>query len=183
MYKDSTKKNQHRKDKLTMKTCGFCASEINDNYCDFCQMELEDRYIMLDGKRLGQPKKFIGYPNTSEIFKRTSELMALETIDLLCLLREARTFRAEVYKLRLLRHKAEEQSGMTENIQKIEEQSYSEYEQATRKVWVIENIIKDRLGYFPEKVTNNFLNMYIERMQKSDKKVMKLRNSIKKKTV
>ncbi|MFG6121155.1 hypothetical protein [Thalassobacillus sp. B23F22_16] len=155
-----------------MNTCGFCASDINDKYCNFCQMELDDKHIMQDGKRLNQAKKFLGYPDRTEVYKSTKELMKLETIHLLCLLREARSIRAEVYKLRLLRHQAEEQQGMNNEIESLENYTYDEYESATRKVWVIENIIKDRLGYFPQKVTNNFLNMYLERMEQSEKKKM-----------
>lgn len=164
-----------------MKTCGFCASEVKNKYCDFCEMELESKHIMIDGKRFDQAKSFLGYPNRKDIHKSTPELMELETIDLLCLLREARSFRAEVYQLRLLRHRAEEQSGMNHDVKEIAETTYTEYEQATRKVWVIENIIKERLGYFPQKVTENFLNMYLDRMEKSEKKVMKIRKIVQKK--
>src|SRR5699024_7560497 len=155
-----------------MLTCGFCASKINGNYCGFCDMELKEKHIMKDGKRLNQAKKFLGYPNSTEIHRSTPELMELETIELLCLLREARSFRADCYKLRLLRHQAEEQTGINEDVQNIEESTFYEYEHATRKVWVIENIIKDRLGYFPQKVTKNFLNMYLERMHESEQKSM-----------
>lgn len=152
-----------------MKTCGFCGSKLNNNFCTFCEIELSDKYIMKDGNRLNQFESFKGYPNESEIYKSTKELMELETIHLLCLLREARSVRAETYKLRALRHQAEKQEGFTEKVKEIEEYTYKEYENATRKVWVIENIIKDRLGYYPERVTNNFLNMYLERMKQSER--------------
>lgn len=167
-----------------MLTCAFCGSEIKNKFCAFCEMELQDRHIMRDGKRLNQAEKFLGYPSSSQIHQSTSDLMGMETITLLCLLREARSFRAEVYKLRLLRHKAEEETGFNEDVEEIEEYTFTEYEQATRKVWVIENIIKDRLGYFPERVTMNFLNQYIERMKRSERnhKTMKIVQSINKKT-
>lgn len=158
-----------------MNTCGFCACEIKNNFCDFCKMTLDDKHIMTDGKRFNQEENFLGYPNRYGVHKSTPELMDLETIDLLCLLREARAFRSEVYQLRLLRHKAEEQTGMNDDVKEIAETTYSEYENATRKVWVIENIIKNRLGYFPQKVTQNFLNMYLDRMEKSEKKIMKMK--------
>lgn len=161
-----------------MFTCAFCGSEVEEEYCAFCEMELTNKYIMKDGKRLNQAEKFLGYPNRSEVYKSTKELMKLETIHLLCLLREARSIRAEVYKLRLLRHQAEEQYGLNEDVESLENVTYNEYESSTRKVWVIENIIKDRLGYFPEKVTNNFLNMYIERMEKSEQKKMYIKKSV-----
>lgn len=170
--------NTARKVDNNMFTCAFCGSEIEDKYCDFCEMQLENRYIMKDGKRLDQAKKFLGYPSRHEIYKSTKELMELETIHLLCLLREARSARADVYGMRLLRHQAEEQNGMDSDVESLEKVTYSEYETATRKVWVIENIIKDRLGYFPQKVTNNFLNIYLERMEKSEKKKMTLRKAI-----
>src|SRR5699024_2645198 len=124
-----------------MKTCAFCGSEIELRYCDFCDMELEEKYILVNGERLAQYKAFKGYPDQSLIFSSTKELMELETIDLLCLLREARSHRANVFNLRLLRHKAEEQEGYTEQVSDLAVKTYSEYEIATRKVWVIENII------------------------------------------
>lgn len=162
-----------------MKTCGFCASEINDNYCDFCQMELEDRHVTLNGKRFEQAKRFLGYPDRHEIFKSTQELLELETIHLLCLLREARSHRSEVYKLRYLAHKGKKQAidegrdlKDLESMNRIDESSYIDYEEATRKVWVIENIIKNRLGYFPQKINEKFLAMYLDRMEKSELKEM-----------
>lgn len=164
-----------------MKTCGFCASGITENYCEFCDMVLKDKHITKNGERMNHEKRFKGYPDSSEVYSSTPELMTMETINLLCLLREARKIRAESYKLRLLRHQAEEENGLIESVQNIDEISYTEYEKATKRVWVIENIIKDRLGYFPQKVTNNFLNMYLERMEKSDKKAMIMRKKIYKK--
>lgn len=163
-----------------MNTCGFCASEIDNNFCSFCEMELQDKHIMIDGHRFNQAERFEGYPAAHEIHKSTSELMKEDTIRLLCLLREARSARAEVYQLRILRHQAEKESGMTDDVKDIEEQTFNEYEKSTRKVWVIENIIKERLGYFPQRVTNNFLNMYLDRMKASEEKKMILRQSIKK---
>lgn len=155
-----------------MSTCAFCGTELDNTYCSYCEMELESRYILKNGERLGQFKGFSGYPDKSLVFSSTKDLIKLETIELLCLLREARSHRAEVYKLRKLRHEAEKQEGYTERVEEIDEVSYKEYENATRKVWVIENIIKDRLGYYPKRVTMNFLNMYVERMKESEEKAM-----------
>ncbi|WP_368502801.1 hypothetical protein AB3N04_00250 (plasmid) [Alkalihalophilus sp. As8PL] len=52
--------------------------------------------------------------------------------------------------------------------------SYKEYEQATRKVWSIENKIKDRIGYYPQKITEPFLASYLERIERSEVKPMKI---------
>src|SRR5699024_2367828 len=109
------------------------------------------------------------YPEKQGIFKNTPELLELETIELLCLLRYAREYRSEIYKLRILTHQAIDKGG---DMTKIEAASFNDYEGATRKVWVLENIIKDRIGYFPKKVTENFLGMYLERIEKSEEKQM-----------
>jgi len=164
-----------------MNTCGFCATELQENYCSFCEMQLLDQHVMNDGKRLNQAEQFKHLPDPEEIFATTTELMQKETIELLCLLKEARKIRADVYQLRLLRHQAEEETGLNEDVRGIEKQTYHEYDNATRKVWVIENIIKKRLGYFPKRLTNNFLNVYMQRMEESEQKPMTMRRSIQKK--
>ena len=141
-----------------MKTCAYCGTELETNFCDYCDMELEERYILHDGKRIESLIEH--FPEQEGIFKNTKELLQLKTIELLCLLQHARKYRAEVYNLRLLRHQAEKQQGMNEAIEQIDKTSYSEYENATRKMWVIENIIKDRIGYYPQKITENFITLY-----------------------
>ncbi|WP_077324079.1 hypothetical protein [Virgibacillus siamensis] len=156
-----------------MKTCAYCGTQLTSSYCDFCEMELSERYILRDGERLSNSIDF--YPEQQGIFKNTPELLQLETIELLCLLRHARNYRSVVYKLRILGHKAEAEGG---NMEEIQIQSYSDYEAATRKVWVLENIIKDRIGYYPQKVTENFLTMYLNRIEKSKFKKMTMKKVV-----
>lgn len=162
-----------------MKTCAYCGSQIQDKYCSFCKMELTDKYILEDGKRLNNAIDFL--PERQGIFKNTPELLQLETIELLCLLREARQYRSEVYKLRILTHRGKKQAieegKDLESMNQIDNSSYDDYEEATRKVWVIENIIKDRIGYYPKKVTENFLSMYLERIERSQKKRMVMKKA------
>lgn len=148
-----------------METCAYCGSELMNNYCSFCEIELTEQYILQDGQRLSNGIDF--YPEQNGIFKSTSELLQLETIELLCLLRQARNYRSEVYKLRILTHKAEKEGG---DMTAIESKSYSDYEDATRKVWVIENIIKDRVGYYLQKINDEFLGRYLHRIEQSQKK-------------
>ncbi|GGJ57351.1 hypothetical protein [Virgibacillus salexigens] len=157
-----------------MKTCAYCATELKTDYCPFCEMELSECYILKDGERLKNDIPY--FPEQRDIFKSTKELLDLETLELLCLLRHARNYRTEVYKLRILTHRATEQGGdMTE----IEASSYSDYEEATRKMWVIENIIKDRMGYYPKKVTEKFLSLYLQRIEESQTKEMFMKKAAK----
>lgn len=76
-----------------MNTCALCGTELNKNFCSFCDMELQKRYIMKNGQRLNQSEQFKELPDKSLLFQGTRDLMMLETIDLMCLLREARSFR------------------------------------------------------------------------------------------
>jgi len=156
-----------------LQTCAYCGSEVKNRYCSFCEMELMDRYILQNGERLSNSIDY--YPDQQGIFQNTPELLQLETIELLCLLRHARNYRSEVYKLRLLGHQAEAAGG---DVDDIKIQSYSDYEEATRKVWVIENIIKDRIGYYPQKVTENYLGMYLDRIVKAQKKKMTIKKTV-----
>ncbi|WP_160037235.1 hypothetical protein [Paenibacillus sp. An7] len=41
------------------------------------------------------------------------------------------------------------------------------YRYWTRKAWIIENILRDRAGYYPIKITDNMLNSIIEQMEKT----------------
>jgi hypothetical protein len=163
-----------------MKTCAYCGSGLDTNYCSFCELELTSRYILEDGKRLQNSIEF--YPEKQGIFKNTPELLRLETIELLCLLREAREYRSDVYKLRILAHKgkaqAAERSKDMKSMNSIDVMSYSDYEDATRKVWVLENIIKDRIGYFPKKVTEQFLSLYLHRIEQSQTKKMIIKKAV-----
>src|SRR5699024_2011304 len=156
-----------------MNTCGYCGSNLQDRYCSFCEMELTNRYILEDGKRLDTSIDF--FPEKQDIFKNTKELLELETIELLCLLRHAREYRSEIYKLRILTHRAKEQGG---DMKDIEASSYNDYEEATKKVRVIENIILDRVGYYPQKVTENLLAMYLDRIEQSQTKKMTMKKAV-----
>ncbi|WP_347553032.1 hypothetical protein ABFG93_22610 (plasmid) [Pseudalkalibacillus hwajinpoensis] len=91
------------------------------------------------------------------------------------MLKYARSYRSEVYHLRVISYKAEERGESDQTLEGIQHQSYEEYEKATQKVWIIENILKDRIGYYPVKVTDNFLQLYLHRIKQSQKKRMVLK--------
>lgn len=152
-----------------MKTCAYCGSELEGLYCSYCELVLSEKYIHEDGKRMSHTIE--AYPDESRMFKSTRELLTLETIELLYILRYARKHRSMVYHMRINIKKAAAEGN---DMSKYDQASYTEYEQATRKVWVIENIIKDRLGYYPQKITEPFLASYLERIERSEGKPMKI---------
>ncbi|MEK5109797.1 hypothetical protein MHI57_24335 [Cytobacillus sp. FSL K6-0129] len=155
-----------------MITCVYCATELSSKYCPFCEMELKEYQISKNGNRMSNTIDSI--PAEVEIFKDTKTLMEKETIELLFLLRYARKHRSDVYNLRINVHRATNQGN---DMQEYDTSSYNDYEEATRKVWVIENIIKERIGYFPSKVTEKFIHIYLGRINQSNEKKMKIKES------
>lgn len=141
-----------------MNTCGFCGTELNNSYCSFCNMQLKNKNITKNGERI-QHNKNITF-NKDDVFLPTVKLMKLETLTLLHLLKEARKIRSNIFNIKL----------------EAEQKTYNEYETATRRVWVIENIIKNRLGYYPKRLTHDFLEAYIDKIYQSEEKVMCLKN-------
>lgn len=155
-----------------MKTCGYCGTEIQEDYCSFCELTLDDKYVLEGNQRVDHVIE--RRPDEAAIFLSTTALLTFETVDLLFLLKYARSYRSEVYHLRVISYKAEERKS-DQALEEIQQQSYEEYEKATRKVWIIENILKDRIGYYPVKVTEEFLQAYLHRIKQSQKKRMLLK--------
>lgn len=59
----------------------------------------------------------------------------------------------------------------------MEQESGREYEYLTRKVFVLENIIRERLGYVPRKITEAYLLSYLENIKKDKTSSMLLRKT------
>lgn len=160
-----------------MNTCAYCGSEVvmvtDRYYCDFCAMILSDQDVTKDCQRKDHTIEHM--PFEYDFYKSTPELMQLKTIELLYLLKFARQTRSDLYNSRILGHKAgKDIKGAVE----ILDASFSEYEKATRKVWVLENIIKDRIGYYPQRISDEFLGTYLERIERSQVKKMIIKQSV-----
>jgi len=56
--------------------------------------------------------------------------------------------------------------------QEAEKETGRDYMYYTKKAFVVENLIRSRLGFVPEKVTENYLVRYMEKV-KNDKKTIK----------
>ncbi|TCP24464.1 hypothetical protein EV207_12524 [Scopulibacillus darangshiensis] len=159
-----------------MKTCAYCCSELQEKYCPFCDMVLAEKYVMENGERLSHSISW--YPEEHNIYKSTKDLLKLETIELICLLKHARAYRGQAYELRRLRHKSELKVGMNEEVESIAKASYEEYEMATRKVWVLENILRERIGYFPYRISEKYIQGYLEHIERSEKKQMVISETV-----
>ncbi|NPC90841.1 hypothetical protein HOO54_01235 [Bacillus sp. WMMC1349] len=157
-----------------MKTCTYCGTELASNYCSYCEMALKLDDISENGQR---KKHSLSYePDPADIFKSTLELLKSKTIELIYLLRYARKYRSNVYNSRLNIHRAEQAGQSDKQLNQFHQESYKEYEKATRKVWVIENIIADRIGYIPEQINDKFLSAYVNKIEQKQGKIMLMKS-------
>ncbi|MFC0416765.1 hypothetical protein ACFFHH_15080 [Cytobacillus solani] len=167
-----------------MITCPYCATElkimvsgpyIDHALCNLCQIvlgpESEHGMYVENGQRANKKRLTIVTVDLAK--KPLPELMKLHTADLIHLLRLMREERATQYNLLRIFNKAVS-NGETQFADQAAEQG-GEYEHTTRLCWKIENILNERMGYFPEKIVDNFIIRYEERCQEQAKKVMKIR--------
>ncbi|RBW68255.1 hypothetical protein [Bacillus taeanensis] len=161
-----------------MKTCPYCGKEVQsykgNYYCDFCTMVVYCKDVQEEGKRKNLMPNHL--PDLEDVKKSTPELMTYSTIELLYMLKLARKERATVYGNRYTFIQARK---LTEDphFQQGEQQMYQEYEYYTRKCFVLENLIRGRLGYYPQKLTDSYLQNLAERMEQSAQKPMVIKNS------
>jgi hypothetical protein len=157
---------------IEMKTCAYCGSAVqslNGNYsCSFCSMILNNQDVQENGKRKDLLPNTI--PSHSDLIKSTPELMCFSTVELLFLLKLARKERADIYKQRFVLLQAMKEGA--DEFSEAEAYAFSEYEKATRKCFVLENIIRERLGYYPTKLTDSYIQTLVTKIEESAKKEM-----------
>ncbi|MET3574233.1 hypothetical protein ACFFIY_12185 [Bhargavaea ullalensis] len=157
-------------------TCPYCGCELVHQaatyYCDFCVMQMGTDQIQHNHERLAvRVRDFV--PG-DYVEKTTPELMILSTYELLCLLKQVRAERTAMYQLMNTFYKARKHQN-SDNYRKEEAYSGQEYERITRKMFVLENLIRMRLGYVPSRITEQHLNRYLENIRKDKLKPMFIR--------
>lgn len=152
------------------KTCPYCASAvaaINTHfYCDFCEMNIPIHAVCENGRRKNSSFRPLAFRDWLD--KTTPELMTHHIVELLFLLKEVRKLRADYYStLRTFNKGYSEASGEDrELLAEVKEIQGMDYEQITRKGFVLENIIQQRIGYVPSRIDDRFLASYIEKCEK-----------------
>jgi hypothetical protein len=156
-----------------MKTCPYCGSKVAKIdvyycYCSFCVIELQYKDVQENGER----KNLLpdSQPSLSDLNKSTPELMCFSTVELLFLLKFARQERSFIYKQRHTFIQALKQ-GESE-FKEAEQYTFEEYELYTRKCFVLENLIRERIGYIPVKLTDSYIQTLAFKMEESAKKPM-----------
>ncbi|EJP82335.1 MULTISPECIES: hypothetical protein [Bacillus cereus group] len=170
------------KGSVVIVNCPYCATPIQvDNngvvqeICEFCGGHMREQQtgmlqICQNGERFEftkmQQNIFLEHINQS-----VGELKQYHTYDLYLLLKEVREARSQTYYGLQLLNKASKTEG---KLQVTANETGGEYEYYTRKAWVIENILLERQGFFPEKITARVLQYMEEQIKKSKKKTMKI---------
>lgn len=157
-------------------TCPYCGCELARHaamyYCDFCVMQLGPDQIQRNHERLAVRVRDFVPGDYAE--KTTPELMILSTYELLCLLKHVRAERTAMYQLMNTFYKARKHQ-VSDDYRNEEAYSGQEYERITRKMFVLENLIRKRLGYVPSRITEQHLNRYLENIRKDKLKPMVIR--------
>lgn len=170
------------KGSVIMVNCPYCATPIQvdkngvvQEICEFCGGHMREQQtgmlqICQNGERFEFTKMqqhiFLEHINQS-----VGELKQYHTYDLYLLLKEIREARSQTYYGLQLLNKASKEEH---TLQVTADETGGEYEYYTRKAWVIENILLERQGFYPEKITARVLEYMGEQIRKSKKKTMRI---------
>jgi hypothetical protein len=148
---------------MKMKTCPYCGIELKEMItptlyrCHFCEMAVIPSE---EGKR---DPKIIRRANLNmeDMYKAPGQLINYHTYDLLIILKSLREERRSAFE-QLQLFKEVDDAAFAEN-----------YEDVTRRVWAVENILNERLGYIPKMITNKIVGYFLDCVEQSkDKKAM-----------
>jgi hypothetical protein len=125
-------------------------------------MKIDIRIVKENQERLDV--RFRDFALDAYIDKTTSEIMTLSTFELLYLLKMIRKERNNMYHLMHVFRRAVD-SG-SNDYKEAEKDSGRDYIYFTKKAFVVENIIRSRIGYVPARITENDLVKYLENIKK-----------------
>jgi hypothetical protein len=154
-----------------MKTCGYCGSPVEHRasmyYCSFCDMELFREDVQEDGQR--KPVSITAGATLAGAKRSTPELMELDSYYLTELLTLVRSQRKQVYNsLRIVNKGA----ALSPGFGQAQKQGGQNYDYWTRKAWTIENILRERSGFYPAKITDDYLSRMRKQIDKANETPM-----------
>lgn len=137
-----------------MKTCPYCSTVLKYSVCDFCGYQGEGNE---NGER-SKKHKIVNFFTLEKAIQPLKELEKCHTHDLLYGLKLIRAERSSSFDiLKSVNNLAKHLAGDPE-FKKTKAEAGEFYEFWTKKAWIIENILTDRLGYFPERVEDEMLD-------------------------
>lgn len=141
-------------------------------YCEFCDMRVNSNRVMQNSERVEvRVREFVA---DHYIHQNTPELMNFSTYELLYLLKFIRKERRDMYHYLKTFQRAGEQED-TDQFEEIEKETGRNYIYLSKKMFVVENIIRQRLGYVPVRITEPYLVQYLENIKNDKRRPMIIR--------
>lgn len=164
-----------------MVTCKYCGTKLSfvgayktNTYfhCDFCEMNFTEDQVCENKKRKVSVPEYYN----DNYYKSTPELLKCNTIELFHVLRDCRKDWYAIYKLlkdlKRLNNNPDKKTKKTKESVETYNSLFKDYEDLTKRKFVIENIILEKAGYLPEKLTEEFLHDLVEQGRNSSSKPM-----------
>lgn len=138
--------------------CSYCKTEsVNSVTCDFCHSDLAAARPKMN--QLLDVSNHYSQP----------ELQKMHTVDLLLILRRLRADRTDMYKtMQIIRKAPQEAQESVEGYSELKMDGINMYQEITARKNVIEQILIDRMGYFPKRIDDKLLNALNERIRQNE---------------
>ncbi|WP_159563735.1 hypothetical protein, partial [Exiguobacterium sp. 8H] len=164
----------NQNDKNKTRTCRYCASPLatigekdpqqGTMYrCDFCELSFDETETMVNGER--RRRLIRPVVSLEDANRPTSELQHLTTYELYALLGEVRRARGNAYDLHRLAYDtriASMSEGVdretADNLKRMVNQAFKDFVYWKRKAYVVENLLIERTGTYPKRITAKFLD-------------------------
>lgn len=138
--------------------CTYCKTETkNHKTCDFCKADLTAKRPEIDP-----------YLDDSTANYTQPQLQQMHTYDLILVLSHIRAERTNMYKTMQNVRKAPEQAK-TNNYDELNEYGQQLYRELTAQKNVIEQILIDRMGYYPQRVDKKLLGALKHKIERCKK--------------
>lgn len=147
-------------------TCPYCGSILEREQlykkdkvlCEFCEIFV---IPSVNGTRKERYRRMESV-DYDHIRMNTAQIMEMHTYDLLLLLQLIRDQKRDYYNSVCTMKKVNSKIQNPE-YKETEIEAGNQYEMMKRKNFVVENILRDRMGYIPKKVTQKLLLSFQER--------------------
>lgn len=132
--------------------CQYCKTENaeNQNRCTFCEADLLSA------------RPTIREIDVTDVLKPLQEKRTYHTFNLLEMLQIARKERSDAYNMLRIVLKSENEVEVDKDLKNSVEEQYRLF---TAHVHMIQELLIDRIGYYPKRVDNKLLDRYLSKCQ------------------
>ena len=132
--------------------CQYCKTENAENQtrCTFCEADLLSA------------RPVIREVDITDVLKTSQEKRTYHTFNLLEMLQIARKERSDAYNILRIVLKSENEVEVDKDLKNSVEEQYRLF---TAHVYMIQELLIDRIGYYPKRVDNKLLDRYLSKCQ------------------